>query len=129
MVVISVDEILNRLEARQAETRNAQEVAVLQDLPVPVEGGEITVIQEAVQALLSYFQESDNSLLSTIRDNTGATKNIATEIKASLAHPLLGTPFEQYTVIEGLLLVLVLWHVIVNPCIKMIKGGFSWFMW
>ena len=129
MVVVNADELLDKLEARQAETRQATNAAVLQDLPVPVEGGEITVIQETVQALLSYFQESDNSLLKTIRDNTGHVKNTVAEIKAGMVHPLMDTPFEQYSVTEGLLLILVLWLCILRPCVRMIKGGFSWLMY
>lgn len=40
-------------------------------------------------------------------------------------HPALITPFEDYTVTEGLLLLLFL-SVFVLACIKMLKGGFSW---
>ena len=37
----------------------------------------------------------------------------------------LTTPFEEYTVTEGLLLMLLLLAV-VAVCVKLVKGGFSW---
>lgn len=42
-------------------------------------------------------------------------------------HPLLDTPFSEYTVTEGLLLILVI--SIVFVCIvKIVKWGFSWLL-
>lgn len=49
-------------------------------------------------------------------------------IEATMVHPALETPFEEYTVTEGLLLLLLV-LVIVSWCVKMIKGGFSWLLW
>lgn len=40
-------------------------------------------------------------------------------------HPLMTTPFEDYTVTEGLLLLLLL-SVFLAACVKLLKGGFSW---
>ena len=37
----------------------------------------------------------------------------------------LTTPFEEYTVTEGLLLMLLL-LALVAVCVKLVKGGFSW---
>lgn len=42
-----------------------------------------------------------------------------------LDRPFMTTPFEEYSVLEGLLLLLVLITVI-QMCIRMIKGGFWW---
>lgn len=39
--------------------------------------------------------------------------------------PLLTTPFSDYTVTEGLLLLLLL-CLVAQSCIRMLKGGFSW---
>ena len=39
--------------------------------------------------------------------------------------PFLTTPFEEYTVSEGLLLLILLFAVI-TFCIKILKGGFYW---
>lgn len=42
-----------------------------------------------------------------------------------LDRPFMTTPFEEYSVLEGLLLLLVLISVI-QMCIRIIKGGFWW---
>ena len=39
--------------------------------------------------------------------------------------PFLTTRFEDYSVAEGLLLLLLLWAFL-SFCVKLIKGGFSW---
>ena len=39
--------------------------------------------------------------------------------------PFMTTPFEEYTVSEGLLL-LILLAVFVMWCVKIVKGGFYW---
>ena len=49
-------------------------------------------------------------------------------IEAVMVHPALETPFAEYTVTEGLLLLLLV-LVIASWCVKMIKGGFSWLLW
>ncbi len=46
-------------------------------------------------------------------------------IQGAVDHPMLTTPFEDYTVTEGLLLLLFL-SVVVAACVKMLKGGFAW---
>lgn len=42
-----------------------------------------------------------------------------------LDRPFMTTSFEDYTVVEGLLL-LILVLAVVMICVKMIKGGFYW---
>lgn len=49
-------------------------------------------------------------------------------IEAELVHPALETPFEDYSVSEGLLLLLLV-LLLLSWCVKMIKGGFSWLLW
>lgn len=46
-------------------------------------------------------------------------------IETQVSHPLLTTPFEDYTVTEGLLL-LALVLAVISLCIRMLKEGFSW---
>ena len=132
--VVSVEEVVARMMPQATETAPVQAASVP---AVTNAGGEVLVpgsdelsVIEVVQLLLSYFQEDDNSLITAIRDNTADIKTAVTEIQANTApHLLMETPFEEYTVLEGLVLILVLWLAVVNPCIKMIKGGFSWLMW
>lgn len=143
IVVISADELLDKLEARQAETAQATQAAVKSSpmdgqtvaaaAPAATRGGEILVpgeeellpveiIAQVIQAIYEHFQQDDIDTMTEIRD-------AVSEIKASVEpHPLIDTPFADYTVTEGLLLVAVLWFVVLNPCIRMIKGGFSWLL-
>lgn len=49
-----------------------------------------------------------------------------TELQLSMdSHPMLTTPFEHYTVTEGLLLLLLL-AAFLSACARMLRGGFSW---
>ena len=57
---------------------------------------------------------------------TAETLQILQEIRQEVtAHPLLTTPFADYTVTEGLLLLLFL-AVFLSWCGKMMRSGFSW---
>lgn len=47
------------------------------------------------------------------------------EIQQALDRPLMTTSFQDYTVTEGLLLLLLL-SAFVAACAKMLKEGFSW---
>lgn len=47
------------------------------------------------------------------------------QAQTAAERPLLTTPFEDYTVTEGLLLLLLL-SVFVSACARMLKGGFAW---
>ena len=46
----------------------------------------------------------------------------------TLDHPALTTSFQDYTVTEGLLL-LILLAAFAAACIRILKGGFSWLRW
>lgn len=144
--VVPVEDVLERMTSKATESGTVESQAVapqtvqaasVRSSPAAVADGEILVpgaeeisVIELVQGLLSYFQEDDNSLLTSIRDNTADIKAKVTEIAEHTAvHAMLETPFEEYSVTEGLLLILVLWLAVIQPCIKMIKGGFSWLAW
>lgn len=51
-----------------------------------------------------------------------------TAIQAHMSRPLMTTPFEDYTVGEGLVLLLLMF-LILQSLVKLIKGGFSWLLW
>lgn len=60
-------------------------------------------------------------------ENLGTiNQNVETIIQV-LDHPALTTPFENYSVMEGLLLLLLVFGV-VKACVNMIKGAFSWLL-
>ena len=103
--VVSVDELVDRLtgaseteELGEQEEPAEDEKLVLAD-PSPME-------VEGMDEVLTHLETMEETAL----------------------HPALETPFEEYTVTEGLLLLLLL-LLVVSWCVKMIKGGFSWLLW
>ena len=115
---------------RQEVDQASENVSLMADGEILVpEEGPLVVIQHVVQALQEYFQEDDNQLLSDIRDNTESILEVVTDIRDSdTSRPFLTTSFSDYSVTEGLLLLILLWSVI-QYCIRRLKGGFSWFLW
>lgn len=65
---------------------------------------------------------------SELLDLPGESSAAPETIVAEVVEPdrlFLSTPFEEYTVTEGLLLMLLLLAV-AAACVKLVKGGFSW---
>ncbi len=52
----------------------------------------------------------------------------AEAIQQALDRPLMTTSFRDYTVTEGLLL-LILLAAFAAACVKILKGGFQWLRW
>ncbi len=50
------------------------------------------------------------------------------ECREEAVHPALETPFEEYTVSETLLLLLLL-AVVGSWLVRLVKGGLSWLFW
>lgn len=105
--VVSVDELLDRLtqetETGTEEASSEEDPAAAEEeLPVDTGPMEIAGMDQVLQHLET--------------------------MEVTMVHPALETPFEDYTVTEGLLLLLLV-LVIVSWCVKMIKGGFSWLLW
>lgn len=65
---------------------------------------------------------SDDTAMESVLEHL---EKIQTQISP---HPMLTTPFEDYTVCEGLLLLLLLF-VVVSFCVKMLRRAFSWLLW
>lgn len=100
MEVISVAELLARL-AEQEDA--AEEVPEASPSPEPTPGPvEVVGTDETIQ------------LLESIQEDV-------------TPHPFLSTPFDDYTVTEGLLLLILLLFFIAG-CIKLLKEGFSWLL-
>ena len=95
--VISVEDLLDHLAAAQEEAAEETPEEVEETPPEPLE---VAGTEETLQILQEIRQEVT-------------------------AHPMLTTPFEDYTVTEGLLLLLFL-AVFLSWCGKMIRSGFSW---
>ena len=88
---------------------------------------DILVIKEVVQSILSFFQEDDHDVLMDIRDDITDIREYLEQSDSDL-HPMMTTSFEDYTVTEGLLL-LILLGLFIRFCFRMLKGGFSWLGW
>ena len=72
----------------------------------------------------------DQNFMSVLEDTSNAdTVQLLTEIKQEvMRHPALTTDFADYTVSEGLLLLLFL-SVFGSWLVRLLKGGFSWLLW
>lgn len=83
--------------------------------------------------LLQVFLKDEQALiLQGIRSDTSTTlsmvQNMDTvleELSGVLVHPAMTTNFADYSVLEALLLLLVVWQV-VKLCVRMLQGGFGW---
>lgn len=103
--VVSVDELVDRLTAGlEAEAPEETEPAPAELSQEPAEPAVVQV--EGMDQLLKHMEV----------------------IEGELVHPALETPFEDYTVSEGLLLLLLV-LLLLSWCVRMIKGGFSWLLW
>lgn len=106
VTVVSVDELIDRLVQNSdagEEAPPAEEPAPEEVLPVP-DPGPVELV--GMDRLIS----------------------CAETIQQTLDHPALTTSFRDYTVTEGLLL-LILLAAFAAACIKILKGGFQWLRW
>ena len=97
MEVISVEELLGRLAEEQEAAAEEEAVPEEETEPEPLE---VAGTDETIRLL----------------------ETIQTQLTP---HPFLTTPFEEYTVTEGMLLLLVL-AAFAGCCIKLLRRGFSW---
>jgi len=111
LTVVSVDELIDRLVQ---DTEPGEEEASL-DEPVE-EPGEVDILLPEVDTGPMEIKGMDKLLI------------YAETIQQTFDHPALTTSFQDYTVMEGLLL-LILLAAFAAACIKILKGGFSWLNW
>lgn len=64
---------------------------------------------------------------SGIEDRLDTVNETLTEIHDTFMHRAMDTPISEYTVTEGLLLLLLI-CIVINWCAKMIRRGFSWLL-
>ena len=112
--VISVDELLERL---QGEEEPPQESTAPE--PLPNDPGD-TVAVEIDPGTLAVLDR-----LSDIKSELVLVSDQLADIQLHQTRPLLTTSFQDYTVMEGLLLLLFL-AAFAAACAKILKGGFSW---
>ena len=120
------ESVLSKEEFRETSSALSAslEDATLQGEEIgPVIAGELLeVFLKDEQALLLQGIRSDTSqTLSIVRDMNATVE----ELSGVLIHPAMTTNFADYSVLEALLLLLVLWQV-VKLCLRMLEGGFGW---
>lgn len=112
------DDVLDTQE--QPETTSPVEVISVEDLLDHLVAAQEATTEEATEEV----EEAPPEPLEVA--GTAETLQILQEIRQEVtAHPLLTTPFADYTVTEGLLLLLFL-AVFLSWCGKIIRSGFSW---
>lgn len=116
VTVVSVDELIDRLvqSSEPGEEENTP------DEPVPENSAEAPAEGDIL------LSETDPGPM----EIKGMDKLLtyAETIQHTLDHPALTTSFQDYTVTEGLLL-LILLAAFAAACIKILKGGFQWLRW
>ena len=120
--VISVDALMERLTSVASESNTD----IGQESEGTVNDGEVEPEEDIVAEDGLETGEEVSELVLSYED---MVLLYLSSIQADSAfHPMLTTPFEEYSVLEGLLLLLVLWLAVINPCIRMLKRGFSWLL-
>ena len=106
LTVVSVDELIDRLVQGSQDEETSEEPPPEETEPLPEEGDLFTEVDTGMDKLLTY----------------------AETVQQTLDHPVLTTSFQDYTVTEGLLLLIML-AAFAAACIKILKGGFQWLRW
>ncbi len=112
LTVVSVDELIDRLVQGSQDEETSEEAPPEETEPLPEEGDLFTEVDtgpmeiKGMDKLLTYVET----------------------IQQTLDHPALTTSFQDYTVTEGLLL-LILLAAFAAACIRILKGGFQWLRW
>ena len=109
--VVTVEDLLDRLTGESqgdGETLPQEE----EDTPLPGDSGEAPPVEEALEGPIEVVG------MDTVLKRLETLQGVAD-------HPMLTTPFDDYTVTEGLLLLLLL-SVLLSACAKLLKGGFAW---
>lgn len=113
--VISVDELLERLQGEADESQETQPP----EETLPADPGDTVAVEIGPDTLATLDGLSDiNQELVLISDQLA-------DIQLHQTRPVLTTSFEDYTVMEGLLLLLLL-LAFAAACAKILKGGLSW---
>ncbi len=115
--VVPVQELVDLFS--QAVQAGAQDETVpAADEPLPGEGGDV-VVEDVVPGLIG-------DAIDLLLDIRSGMKNVES-IERTVNHPMLTTPFQDYTVTEGLLLLMLLCFFI-KACMNMVRRAFSWLL-
>ena len=98
-----------------------------EEIMIPEMIEDIAIIKSFVQSILDFFQEDDHDVLTDVRDDVSGIREYL-ESQAPTGsdnHLMMTTNFADYTVTEGLLLLIFL-SIFIRSLISMIRSGFSW---
>ena len=115
--------VLYALDQRDARA----ELMAGEEIMIPEMIEDIAVIKSFVQSILDFFQEDDHDVLTDVRDDVSGIREYL-ESQAPTGsdnHLMMTTNFADYTVTEGLLLLIFL-SIFIRSLISMIRSGFSW---
>lgn len=118
--VVSVDELIDRLVQSTQEGEESgddPETLTAEADVIPGEGD--VVVDDVVPGLISDVVD----ILLGIRKGMENVESIEHVVN----HPALTTPFQEYTVTEGLLLLLLLFFFL-KSCMNMVRRAFSWLL-
>ena len=117
---ISWEELGQLLSGLQTADDEPEQSEELPADDVPVDPGDV-VAAELDPGTMAIIEA-----IKFVKDAVTQVGDEVTEMQLSMdSHPMLTTPFENYTVTEGLLLLLLL-SVFIAACTRMLKGGLSW---
>ena len=120
VTVVSVDELVDRLiqsTQEEEESGDGSEALTAEADVIPGEGG--VGVDDVVPGLIGDVVD----ILLGIRKGMENVESIEHVVN----HPALTTPFQEYTVTEGLLLLLLLFFFL-KACMDMIRRTFSWLL-
>lgn len=111
--VVTVEDLLDRLTGdSQGDGETEEPPQEEEDTPLPGDSGEAPPVEEAMEGPIEVIG------MDTVLKRLETIQGVAD-------HPMMETPFDDYTVTEGLLLLLLL-SVFLSVCAKLLKGGFAW---
>lgn len=111
--VVTVEDLLDRLTSdSQGDGGTEEPPQEEEDTLLPGDSGEALPAEEALEGPIEVVG------METVLKRLETLQGVAD-------HPMLTTPFDDYTVTEGLLLLLLL-SVFLSVCAKLLKGGFAW---
>ena len=113
VLVDTVADLLHRLPGDSLGDGETEEPPQEEeDTPLPGDSGEAPPVEEAMEGPIEVIG------MDTVLKRLETIQGVAD-------HPMMETPFDDYTVTEGLLLLLLL-SVFLSVCAKLLKGGFAW---
>lgn len=126
--VVPLEDVIEYLFPEDSEPDETEEA---EEIIEPIDG---EVDLPAVDPVVGLLEDLISTLvdLGKIEEHTKGIEKDTNEIQLdvmsivqTLDHPALTTSFEDYTVTEALLLLLLL-SVFISACARMLRGGFSW---